>query len=430
MKKTLSKILLVSIFFVTSAINPNFVSASASLYLSPASTSVNNGANLSVSVRVNTNGDSVNGVQANLTYPTDKLQFLSIDTSSSAFGLQAENSGGSGVVRIGRALNGGQTPINGDYLVAVVSFKALADGSAAVVFDSGSQVASAGQNILGTSTGGTYSINTPATPPPTSTPPPASTNSTPNSSKTPTPTQSPTSNGSTSYTPKQGEKLKITAIEVTDLDFQQATITWQTNKPATSIVNYSQQKALKLSASDANLVTSHKVKLDSNTLLPGTVFFFKVASATGDGERVDGDIGNFRTKGYTVKIKVTDKVGKPLKGVRVVLYSDPREEKTNESGIATFTDVSPEKHSVVIKTDGQTFTQEIDVKESANPSSVQSYSVKTQKAPDTSLLVGAYLILVALIIVLLAVIVWISYKKRKSQNSETVQTNVPSNPPT
>ncbi len=408
------------VFLFVALFNPNLVKATATLYLTPANSSITNGQNLAISIRVNSSGSTMNGVQVNLSYPVDKLEFQSIDSSNSAFGLQAENSGGSGIVRIARALNGGQAPINGDYLIAVVNFKAVSNGSAGVSFDSGSQVASSGQNILGTSTGGTYTINSPTTPP-ASTPPPTTSNNSSqnNSSKTTTPTQTPSSTGKTNYTPKEGEKLKITAIKVTDLGLQQATITWQTNKPATSIVNYSQQKALKLSASNSSLVTSHKVVIDSSTLLPGTVFFFKVSSVAAGAERVEGEVSTFKTKGYTVKVKITDKSGKLLKGVTVVLYSDPQETRTDNSGIATFTDVSPEKHSVVVKTDGQTFAQEIDVKETATPLTAQSYSVKTQKIGSANLLFGAYLALVVLVTVLLGVIVWLAYKNKLNQNSET-----------
>ena len=84
-----SKIFLLSFFLILFALaavaNPSSVRAAATLYLSPASKTVNNGENFAVSVYTNTGGDPVNAVQANLSYPTATLQFISVDSSGSAF---------------------------------------------------------------------------------------------------------------------------------------------------------------------------------------------------------------------------------------------------------------------------------------------------------------------------------------------------------
>jgi len=414
MKKLLSVILVTSVFAVfVSLTNPSQIQASATLYVTPASAAVNNGENIAISVRVNTAGEQINAVQANLSYSQDKLQFLNIDASTSAFSVPAENSGGSGIVRIARSLAGGQAPLSGDFMVAIVNFKAIASGSASVSFDSSSLVAKAvvpAVDILGTSTGGAYTINTP-----TASPAPTNTN------KQNTTSKSTTSTTNTNQPPKtnpvntqnQSEKLVVSSVAVVELGLQRAVITWKTNKPATSQVNYSQQKDLQLTASDDNLTTNHRVEL-KNALLPGKDFYFKVSSAASNGERADGNISTFRTKGYLVKIKVTDRLGKPVKGASVTLYSNPLKAITDEKGIATFKDVSPEKHSVLIKTDGQTFAQEITVKESSEPTKAQDYSIKTQKTPSSNILVIAYSILVGMIAILLGIIVWLTNKKKNN----------------
>ena len=56
-----------------------------------------------------------------------------------------------------------------------------------------------------------------------------------------------------------------------------ATITWTTNEPSSSRVDYGTSAAsLNLTTNDAALVTSHSVTL--NTLTPGTAYFFRVRS--------------------------------------------------------------------------------------------------------------------------------------------------------
>lgn len=143
----------------------------ATLYLSPASATVNVGSNFSVAVRVNTGGDAVNAVQANLSYPASLLDFVSISGAGSAFEIQAESSGGNGQIRIGR---GTVQPVSGDALVATITLKGKASGTATVSFNGDSAVvrSSDSANILSSTQSGTYTVQTPPNPPPPPPPPP------------------------------------------------------------------------------------------------------------------------------------------------------------------------------------------------------------------------------------------------------------------
>jgi hypothetical protein len=171
------------------------LAASASMYLTPASGTYAAGSTLTVTVRINTGGDNVNAVQADLTYPTSKLTFQSVDATASAFDISAPTSGGNGAVSIARGKIGNVT---GDAEVAKVKFTVLnSAGSAAITVNSSSVVArsSDSTNILVNRTGGTYTIPAAATPTPTPaktpTPTPKVTAKTPTPSpgaKTPTPT--------------------------------------------------------------------------------------------------------------------------------------------------------------------------------------------------------------------------------------------------
>ena len=112
--------------------------ATANLYLSPASGSVSKGSILTVNIRENSGGEPVNSVQANLTYPANLLDFVSI-SSSSAWGVVAQSSGGGGSVQIAR---GALPAVSGDQLVASVRFKAKTDtGTASITFAGGTILA-------------------------------------------------------------------------------------------------------------------------------------------------------------------------------------------------------------------------------------------------------------------------------------------------
>lgn len=147
--------------------------ASTVFYLSPSGATIAQNDTFVVDVRLDTGGESVNAVQANLSYPADKLDLVNITDVGSAFKTQAESQGGSGSIRLARSTTGGSTPVVGDVLVASIYFKAkVSAGSAAVVFAAGSGVARSngdGVNILSGTRGGNYFFQAAPTP----TPPPA-----------------------------------------------------------------------------------------------------------------------------------------------------------------------------------------------------------------------------------------------------------------
>lgn len=168
MKKNISSLLIFSVFLgVFFLVKPSPVYAAATIYLSPASNTVNVGDQLSVAIRLNSGGVSIRGVQANLSYPTSKLEFVNIDATGSAFEIQFQNVGGSGLVKIARTT---ATPVSGDNLVARVIFKANSSGSSSISFASGTTIVRSSDNKEESSTkvGGTYNISGTGTPiPPT-----------------------------------------------------------------------------------------------------------------------------------------------------------------------------------------------------------------------------------------------------------------------
>jgi hypothetical protein len=135
------------------------------IYLNPASMVVGANGTVTVDVRENSGTTTVNAVQANFSYPTTLLTFVSIDSTGTAFTTQAEGTGSAGLVKIGK---GTTTPVIGDQLVARVTFQATATGGAATMaFTSGTALASSTTNtdILGSlaaTAGGTYTVDTAA----------------------------------------------------------------------------------------------------------------------------------------------------------------------------------------------------------------------------------------------------------------------------
>ena len=134
-------------------------SKSVELYLTPASGTLTNGNTLVVTVRENSFSQAVNAVQANITYPTNRMTFQSIDTSQSGFTTTIQSNGGSGSVQIGVGLL--SNSLTGDQEVARITFMLTGTGSAALAFAAGSGIAHASDSvdICEKRTGSNYTIS-------------------------------------------------------------------------------------------------------------------------------------------------------------------------------------------------------------------------------------------------------------------------------
>ncbi len=137
-----------------------FAAGSATLTLSPSSGSYTKSKTLTVTVHENSGSTEVNAIEADLGYDKAKLQFVSIDTSSSAFDLSFIASGGSGSVQIVRAKS--STSVTGDQIVGSVTFKVLAgSGTTSISFRDSSQIVQTNptQDVWDHDTsGGTYTL--------------------------------------------------------------------------------------------------------------------------------------------------------------------------------------------------------------------------------------------------------------------------------
>ena len=376
MKKIVSNLLITTVFLgVFFLSKPVPVYAAASIYLSPSSKTVNAGSQLSVAIRFNSGSVSINAVQANLSYPTSQLEFVSIDAVGSAFEQQFQNTGGGGSVKIARTT---VTPVSGDNLVARVIFKAKSTGTASVNFTSGTTIVRSSDNKEETSTksGGTYTIASSSTG--------SSSSETTSVSKPSGSTSTSTSTTtSTSVRKRDTSPPTISSVRVINIGFEKATITWKTNERATSVVEYGISKKLGLIKYDTGLVTTHKVVLPSRVLTLGTRFFYKVSSKDAKGNASSSKLTSFKTKGYGIKLRILDLSGKAVENAVVTLVPGFDTTATDKGGFAIFVDVAAGKHSVNIEVNDQTLAVTIEIKETKKPDEVQNFELKVAAAATT-----------------------------------------------
>ncbi len=169
MKKKLFNIkpAVLSIFFGVlffsffTAIFPSSALAVANLSLVPASGSYIIGANIPISLTVDSGGDSINAALVDLTFDNTKLNVSSINTSASIFTTWTEYpsfSNSAGTIHFSGGIPHGYTGVGS---IFIINFTGIAQGTGIVDFVAGEQVLlndGSGTNVFGTATGGVYDI--------------------------------------------------------------------------------------------------------------------------------------------------------------------------------------------------------------------------------------------------------------------------------
>ena len=366
--------------------NPGAKAAGSSgkLLLSPTSASVTKGGAVTYTIKVDAKDRTVNAVQANLSYPTSYYGAVSIDSTSSAFSIEAASSASGGNITIARA---NFSPVSGVVDVAKITLNTIAAGSAPVTWASGSAVMDAvdNTNILGTSTGATTTITNPVTPTP---PPPA-----PSPSPSPTPTPSPSPSGSTSKTTTQTTISSapansadttppiISDLRAEDITETSAVIKWTTNEPTTGKVEFGLGATLGFNASSP-LGTTHSVTLQKPLIDKGITYTARVVATDAAGNGVRSSEITFDTPGFEVTVKVVDENGQPI--ANAVVTVDGQTVKTDSQGIAVLKNVKADTRQFTITSGGKTITTSFQVGKHGDDGNYlpQQFQVKASRGFD------------------------------------------------
>jgi outer membrane biosynthesis protein TonB len=366
--------------------------ASASMTLTPSSGTIAIGDTISVGVYEDSGAQDVNAAKANLTYNANVLTFVSV-TSSPAFSIDAATSGGSGTVNIER---GALPAVTGNQLIATITFSGKASGSAAVNFTGSSSVLAASgpqanQNILTSTNGGNYTVPSPPSPPPppptpspspspspTPSPRPSSPSPSPSPSTKPSPSPSPSPRPSSSSS-KDSTPPVISNINITDIGISSATVSWDTNEPATSQVDYGITTNYELTNGNGLYVKSHKLALSYKLLNPDTEFHVRVKSVDASGNVATAADQTFTTKAGNaiLAVKVIDQKNNPVEGATVTIGSVHG--KTDKKGTVTLEGLAPGQSTVLIDYSGQKTSKKVDIEVPTGAAQSVTLSILTSK---------------------------------------------------
>jgi hypothetical protein len=378
----LKKFLGIFVFIFSLLLFAPVVSAST-LYLSPGSANIPQGSTVSVSVGLNTKGESINGVTAYLNYPSDKLEVAWISYGGS-FSIAAEGAYGGGAIRISR---GNISGVVGNVNIATIGFKGKTQGPATVYFAGGSGAARTSDSSdslnLGGSPGGTFTVVAGVA-----------------GGQTKATTVSPS-------VAKDQKNPTITNVNVISVSTISATISWTTDEVADSQVEYGlQPDKYFLSLTDPNLTLDHTVKVEGPALTLGTLYHFRVKSRDAAGNEGVSNDNIFQLKGYSVTIKIVDASNKPIPDTQILLYDGSDKTKLSSKGEVLFTDVTLGKHLVVMKTNNNLDrVGEIEIKDSPL-SQTFTLNVNTKSnESNSSYMILAVMGLVGMVALIIVVII-------------------------
>jgi len=159
---------LMSIFVIPSSVH------AADLLISPGTGSYSVGQTFTATVRAVPGGDSVNAVEASLTFDETILSVVSVSKDGSVFSLWTTEptfSNSAGTIEFG---GGSPTPFTTTSNILNITFRTLAAGSGAVSFGDSSILAADGRgtDVFDNASGANYTIAVASTPPPTAPPTP------------------------------------------------------------------------------------------------------------------------------------------------------------------------------------------------------------------------------------------------------------------
>jgi hypothetical protein len=346
--------LLVSAAAVLSAVPAYAAGASISLVANKAT--VANGSSLIVAVYMNGGGSPINGIEADISYPASKLQYVGVNYSGSAFEISASGGGGDGAITLDR---GTTSSVSGAGLVATITFKALAGSGSAAISVGGNSALVTDGNAVGFAPGG-VSVNFGQV---AAAAPSASAPSAPVAAEPPAP-------------PKDTTPPAITKVTVKSKTPYSAVIDWTTDEPSDSAIDYGLDANYGLSASQAGATTAHEVSLSSSFLTPKALLHYRVKSADSSGNVKTGTDQTLQLPGVPVTVVVRADNGKPQPNADVTL--DNQTVTTDAKGQANLT-ASLGSKQVVITYNGVTVRRPITVGRATKP--LPPYQLDLAKQP-------------------------------------------------
>lgn len=217
--------------------------------------------------------------------------------------------------------------------------------------------------------------------------------------------------------------LQISDFAISDENYRSVVLSWTTNLPASSKVNFSTDAGdLYNEQKDDTLTTDHRITVEGDSLRAGTLYYFRITSDDGvEPLTLDGE---FNTKPIDIVVVVTDQNKQPVADAEVTIEDDTQ--TTDEAGEVAFA-VKEGEVTIFAKRDefSQEVTTDIEVpsEDGAEPQKINLSLAPTpaDKEPTQVAKKGGFnwlLVLLPILFIAVAVGGFIFWKRRKAGSGD------------
>jgi len=355
----------------TAVLQTRVMAATGNIYLTPASqTSIVN-SNLTVNLRINP-GTAVTVVQATVNFDPAKLQYVSINASSSPFDASVQQTVGGSSIQISRAKLD-SAGVSTDSLIASITFKSLVSSGSSGITLSNANAAYNGTytdpsttNATVTFSPGTCPTGQTGTPPncKAAVTPTKPTTTTPTTSKpsTSTPTPTPATTPTPTPTPTVGKPVvSVPKIAKQDIAYTKVVIEASTEQDVQVLVRYGSSKDnLNIQSPLTEIGKKHAITLDQG-LSPAMNLFYRVIAQGTQGVTAQTEIQSIQTKGLAVKLALLGENLVPLRNQEVTIQPLGVTGKSDGDGFVTFDSLPPGDFTAAVTYDGVEYAQHVGV---------------------------------------------------------------------
>lgn len=332
--------------FLLSLLSPATVLAASNvIYVSPSSTTINQGSNFSIEIRIDPN-TSINAVQADLSYNSSIVQFDSL--SLGAFTLCAQQSGGGGLIQVSCSTT---SSVNTDSLIATVNFTALNGGTSSLSLSNYNAVNPSTSAYTNPSAqNGSVTVNgvAPSTSPSNNSPRRYNYYTSPNNIA-PNPV-SPI----TPSTPAVPIKISSTSLH---FYFSTGQIIISCNENVTGSLKFgTNPKNLIGQINGSSNSSTETFNLNPSNLIPGTKYYYQILLNGSNGATYTSPLKSFQTKGLSVALLVLGSNDKNVSNLKVFIDNSKTSFRTNSKGILNLVNMTPGNHKISYYFNNKTYS--------------------------------------------------------------------------
>ncbi len=395
--KIVNIFVITTILFLISLPAAVFATSTGEVYLSPASTSVTIGNQISLALRVNP-GTSIDTVQATVNFNSSYLSFISSSTSGSPFSCLAD-SVSSTSVGITCYLTG--STVSSDSLIKTLTFNSLSTGTANLSI-TGAETASAGTPYYPTVAGASVTIN----PQPVSQP----TSPTPAPSKTYSYAPKTTSTTPTQTKPIQPINLNI-KFSLNQIYSLKALVSITSSSNASYLVEYGTDQS-NLSSTTPTTQPTSKTTVTLDNLSPKTTYYYQVIAIDSNNQTQTFKLSSFTTKGVSFSLQLLSDNYQPITNTVVYLSGTTIKQKTDSNGNVTFNNLSPGNLNFFFYSGGKKYSQQVYIASEVNNFNliaqkqtvvIGNYKLASSLSKPSSVVNLAILMVIILLIIFLVI---------------------------